>query len=120
MRAYLKSYLMMSIGAGLSGAALCASIESNIDVEIIIPSANATPQGLVVYQPNRQTKSYFYSYHKALSPSCRWLSKRLTLLHSWLDSVSEPPYPEAQFILQQEWYKRQRDWIQQGCKANFR
>lgn len=106
----------------VSFAKLCLaeSIEFGSQVEVIISEQASRSQEVVFYQPHRQANSYFFSYHQGLTPTCRWLSKRLTLLKSWLDSVHQPPYPAGQFILQQEWFKRQRDWIQQGCEANLR
>lgn len=85
--------------------------EISIDTEPS-PSAVQPPE---IYQPQADLEAVF-SLHESLSPSCRWIAKRIALL----EALMEQHASEYDHILKLEVNKRQQDWLQQGCFASFK
>ncbi len=83
------------------------NIETESSPELAVPSE--------VYQPQPDLGEVF-SLHESLSPSCRWIAKRIALL----EALMEQHASDYDHILKLEVNKRQQDWLQQGCFASFK
>ncbi|MCE2594562.1 DUF4124 domain-containing protein [Motilimonas cestriensis] len=90
-------------------------MEFEISLETQPITANSTRQSQQVYQPVGELDDVF-SLHQGLSPSCRWIAKRIALL----EALMEQQASEYDQILKLEVSKRHQDWLEQGCFSAFK
>ncbi|MCE2570824.1 DUF4124 domain-containing protein [Motilimonas eburnea] len=85
------------------------------EISIDTVSEPVPTQAPELYQPTADLDKVF-SLHQDLSPSCRWIAKRIALL----EALMEQHASDYDQILKLEVNKRQQDWLEQGCFASFR
>lgn len=94
---------------------VAAEFLTTIDIEVAnvpdAPRMNTQPDQLPdVAQNVRSIAEKDWTY-KELSPTCRWIAKRISLLENMIEQNSDV-YDE---IFRQELSKRQKDWNSQSC-----
>lgn len=89
-------------------------MEFEISIETDAPAV-PTSTTQQIYQPS-ETLDDAFSLHAELSPSCRWIAKRIALLEALMEQQSS----EYDQILKIEVAKRQHDWLKQGCFSAFK
>lgn len=94
---------------------IAAEFLTTIDIEVAnvpeAPRMNTQPDQLPELAQNVRSAGERDWTYKELSPTCRWIAKRISLLENMIQQNSEV-YDE---IFRQELSKRQKDWNSQSC-----
>lgn len=98
---------------------IAAVFLTTIDIEVAnvpeAPRMNTQPAQLPDVASNLRSIAGNDWTYKELSPTCRWIAKRISLLENMIEQNSEV-YDE---IFRQELNKRQKDWNSQSCFAGI-
>ncbi|MCP4322403.1 MAG: DUF4124 domain-containing protein [Alteromonadales bacterium] len=98
---------------------VAAELLASIDIEVAnvpeAPRMNTQPAQLPDVAQNVSSIAHKDWTYKELSPTCRWIAKRISLLENMIEQNSDV-YDE---IFRQELSKRQKDWNSQNCFAGI-